>query len=69
MDSKDLYWLAGLLEGEGCFSSHRKSGYPSIVLQSSDKDIVKRAALLCGGRPITESDQHGLGKSVSTERL
>jgi hypothetical protein len=50
-----LAWLAGLLEGEGCFSSHcyynRSSRYvvPSIQLAMTDRDIVKRAGALIGG--------------------
>ena len=43
----DLYWLAGLLEGEGCFTySHGR--YPSIQLSMTDLDIVERAADLLG---------------------
>lgn len=37
---KDLYWLAGLLEGEGCFRLRKVS--PVIQLHMTDKDIVDR---------------------------
>ncbi len=43
----DLIWLAGLLEGEGAFDSHR-GRYPRIRLQMTDRDIVARAAALMG---------------------
>jgi len=56
----DFAWLAGLLEGEGCFSlqSYRKhpaekiGGYqvPSIELKMTDRDVVQRAGKLLGGK-------------------
>lgn len=44
---QELIWLAGLLEGEGCFTTTagRKAGTQiSIQLQMTDKDVVERAA-------------------------
>lgn len=41
MDIKQLYWLAGLLEGEGCFSLNK--GMPSISLNMTDEDVVVQA--------------------------
>jgi hypothetical protein len=41
----DLIWLAGLLEGEGTFDSHRGK-YPRIRLAMTDRDVVGRAASL-----------------------
>lgn len=41
----DLLWLAGLLEGEGTFDSHRGK-YPRIRLAMTDRDVVGRAASL-----------------------
>jgi len=41
----DVYWLAGLLEGEGTFDAHRGK-YPRIRLAMTDRDIVGRAASL-----------------------
>lgn len=41
----DVIWLAGLLEGEGTFDSHRGK-YPRIRLAMTDRDIVGRAASL-----------------------
>lgn len=38
---KDIYWLAGILDGEGCFSlDHGK--FPIISLAMTDEDIVVR---------------------------
>jgi hypothetical protein len=39
----DLYWLAGLLEGEGCFTY---SCSPGIQLGMTDRDVVERVARL-----------------------
>lgn len=44
----DLHWLAGLLEGEGCFALHHKT--PRISLDMCDRDIVERAKALLGGQ-------------------
>lgn len=41
----DLFWLAGLLEGEGTFDLH-KGRYPRIRLAMTDRDTVGRAATL-----------------------
>ncbi len=46
MSLKDLAWLGGLLEGEGCFMIPK--GSPRIALAMSDKDVVQRAARLMG---------------------
>lgn len=42
---EDLLWLAGLLEGEGCFDL-QKGTYPRIRLSMTDRDVVGRAASL-----------------------
>jgi hypothetical protein len=51
MGTAELHWLAGLLEGEGCFArnakqSPRAGGKPFayIQLQMTDRDIVERVA-------------------------
>lgn len=47
-----IAWLAGILEGEGCFtmngSAHNKQ--PIILMQSTDKDVVVRVANILGGQ-------------------
>lgn len=45
----DIAWLAGILEGEGCFKIQSSGGYKgsiAIALQMTDKDIVDRVANL-----------------------
>lgn len=49
--TKDIAWLAGLLEGEGCFtwqphSHNRQHGAIRITLSLCDLDVVERAAAL-----------------------
>ena len=61
--SLDLAWLAGLLEGEGCFYIGRQHGkhgkiYTNarISLVMTDRDSVERAATIMGskvGKPFT----------------
>jgi hypothetical protein len=45
---QDLYWLAGLLEGEGTFGFRTGSGkdqfQPRLRLAMTDKDVIERAA-------------------------
>ncbi len=45
-DACDVAWLAGLLEGEGCFSITRSDdlAYPVISLHMCDEAVVRRAA-------------------------
>lgn len=49
----DIAWLAGLLEGEGCFllTGPNKTS-PRISLNMTDKDIVERVAALTGVKSI-----------------
>lgn len=55
VSTKDIAWLAGLLEGEGTFvSGKRTSHLPMIQLMMTDKDIVIRAAKIMGANRVTE---------------
>jgi hypothetical protein len=54
MNELDLAWLAGFLEGEGCFhfsSRNLAKGYigsPCVSVYSVDEDVIVRAARLIG---------------------
>ncbi len=37
--SQQIYWLAGLLEGEGCFS--HQAGTPRVTINMTDKDVIE----------------------------
>ncbi len=57
MLESDIYWLAGLLEGEGSFIAPPPSepNKPRISIAMTDKDIIKRVANLFGLSYIYES--------------
>jgi len=42
----DLYWLVGILEGEGSFGFYKNS--PIIQMQLTDVDVITRAAKILG---------------------
>lgn len=53
---EETAWLAGILEGEGCFA--RASGV-MVILQMTDQDIVERAAALMGASRMTVVEREG----------
>ena len=42
----DIHWLAGIIEGEGCFFSGGTS--ISLYIKMSDEDVIKKAADIMG---------------------
>ena len=60
---KDLYWLAGWLEGEGSFCWHytnkRKYKYPMIVGGSTDEDVIAKCAGLLNRSYLKHSLHNG----------
>jgi hypothetical protein len=46
--TSELYWLAGLLDGEGCFLVNVYT--PRLALAMTDVDTVERAATLMGAK-------------------
>lgn len=61
MADKDLYWLAGLLEGEGCFAVRSKGHNPIIQLIMTDLDVVIRAAEIMGSYKVVKNKQDSRG--------
>jgi hypothetical protein len=54
--AKDIYWIAGLLEGEGCFGTQKNGRVPNIQCRMTDRDVIdKLHALLPGNRNVTHS--------------
>jgi hypothetical protein len=49
MNEVQIAWLAGLLEGEGCFF-FRRTAY--VKLSMTDRDTVEKAAILMDGRTV-----------------
>jgi hypothetical protein len=61
MDIKNIYWIAGILEGEGCFNYYNA---PRIFLKMTDKDTVERARNITGADAVVrEQDRIGLKRS------
>jgi len=66
ISAKGVAWLAGLLEGEGCFTwqghTHNRShGAIRITLAMCDRDVIERAAALlgCGYREYRHNCRDG----------
>jgi hypothetical protein len=53
LTDRDLFWLAGLFEGEGCADWRKRERTLRLRIQMTDRDIVERVARiwdtsLCG---------------------
>jgi hypothetical protein len=44
---KDIAWVAGLIEGEGCFTFNK--GTPRLAIDMTDKDVLDKLASFIGG--------------------
>lgn len=67
MGPEQLTYLAGLLEGEGCFSIRRREGrapVPEVRLQMQDRDVVERVAEWLE-RPVYELQPRGSARRSS----
>lgn len=62
INMKDIYWLAGLLEGEGCFFLNQKK-YPEICVHMADKDVLDEVAR------IMDAKVYGPYKNVKKWRI
>lgn len=72
MEYQQLYWLAGLLEGEGSFLSGPPSRpfSPSVSICSTDRDVIDRVASIFGTSvaivSVKRSIEHGWKQPYST---
>lgn len=48
MKKHDIIWLAGLLEGEGCFNYRADRNQARISVEMTDRDVIERVATLFG---------------------
>jgi hypothetical protein len=60
-------WLAGLIDGEGCFDAPR--GNPRIRIKMSDLDVVLRAADLMGARTYMETPREDYFKPCMVAQI
>ena len=68
---KDVYWLAGWLEGEGCFNLHPSRHcyrYPRISGCSTDKDIMVRVGKLLRVKVYEEPEVQPVGVKGQKKR-
>lgn len=71
MDASELYWLAGLLEGEGTFLAGPPSSaaVPFIRVEMTDQDVVEHVAVLIERRvhqhpPRTEQRKPSMSTTI-----
>lgn len=50
LTTRDIAWLAGLLEGEGCFFTIKNGYSPRVAIGMTDKDIIQRSAAMVGAK-------------------
>jgi hypothetical protein len=65
LETKNIYWLAGILEGEGTFSVKQSlSGKftPRITIEMSDSDVIDKVKLLMS--PATSIGVRKRGEST-----
>lgn len=55
MPTKDIRWVAGLIEGEGTIYLDSTKGrmYPRLMVRSTDKDVLDTLATLVGHGKVT----------------
>jgi len=58
---KEIAWVAGILEGEGCFSINKNS--PAIRLGMTDLDVVERARSILKKNAKINTPQSAIGKN------
>lgn len=63
---RELWWLAGLIEGEGSF--HNGNNRPRLVIGMVDPDVIQRAATILGVPKIYTRTLHS-GKSFHSISL
>lgn len=61
MELTDLYWLAGLVEGEGCYRA--QGGALALQIAMTDRDVIERAAKMLSTRVYVQE------KAVPRQRM
>jgi hypothetical protein len=67
MEIEKLMWIAGLLEGEGCFTfkDQKNNKYNiSVKCQMTDKDVLERLLLLSGVGHLNGPYGNGIGNKL-----
>lgn len=63
MELKDLYWVAGIIEGEGTFAIHyeRRNPYIRVTVKMTDIDVITRLQTITGIGTIRKVDMKDTG--------
>lgn len=71
MNERDLSWLAGLLEGEGCFTGRKWTPAnggtkitPRIQARMTDEDVLQRVRAIAGGTVSGPYHPHGARRPI-----
>jgi len=59
----EVAWLAGLLEGEGCFGYYRG---PTVKLEMTDRDVIERAHPWFSGT-VRSYDRRGMQTTYTVQ--
>lgn len=66
MAVKDIPWAAGILEGEGCFSMHKRKGKDyyqcAIHCEMTDEDTIISLQKALGAGRVSQRDARGVRK-------
>lgn len=73
-DIKDIYWLAGILEGEGSFSVlfHKKTGRPFrfvISVGSTDKEVIMKISTILRGYVRINNIESRVTKGIGSKTI
>ena len=63
---KHVRWLAGLLEGEGCFNYRYDRDQPRVTLEMTDRDVVQRVARMFGANVSRRRPRRTMGTGTFT---
>lgn len=64
MTTAETAYVAGLLEGEGCFDFNRLPQYPRVRVEMSDADVIERLQALVGGRVTVPAQRQAHHRST-----
>lgn len=68
MTNQEIAWVAGILEGEGCFDGNGTGKNPRVRVELKDHDVIERLHALIGGK-ISYPKQRNPGKWSATALL
>ena len=64
IDKKELMWLAGIVDGDGCFYLNKK--VPILQISMIDEDVIKKVSMLLNSSINSLSERHNYKKVFST---